>query len=108
MNALQIAIACLLALAVVAELAAALGVLLMDDALDRLHFVGLGSVVGPCAVVLAVWLHHGLDPSSVKVTLIVALLLLTAPVLTHMTARATVGRSANRGQAHASADGAET
>ncbi len=93
MSALDAAIAVLLAAAVLAELAAALGVALMDDALDRLHFVGVGSIVGPCAFAAAVWLRHGLDPSSIKVTLIAALVVLTGPVVSHVTARATVRRT---------------
>ena len=93
MTVAEVVVAGLLAVAVLAELASALGVLLMSNALDRLHFVGLGSIVGPSAIALAVWVRHGIDPSSVKITLIVAIVALTGPVATQVTARSTVRRS---------------
>jgi multicomponent Na+:H+ antiporter subunit G len=92
----EAAIGVLLVLAVIIELASALGVLLMPTALDRLHFLGPATIIPPLAVAAAVWLKHGVDQSSIKATLVLVFVVVTGPVLSHVTARAVVARSERR------------
>lgn len=90
---IDVLVAVLLALGVVAEVACALGLWLADSALDRLHFVGPATIVGPAAFAAAAWLQRGLDQVSVKATLAMLLLMLTGPLLSYVTARVLVERS---------------
>lgn len=99
MTGQAIAIDLLLAAAVALEIACALGVLLMGNALDRLHFVSLASLLGPIAITAAVWLRHGWGGPSGKVTLVLLLIVLTGPVLSHVTGRAAVRRTEARADA---------
>jgi multicomponent Na+:H+ antiporter subunit G len=64
-----------------------LGVLLMRDALDRLHYVG-ASTLGVAFVCAAVLVSAGPSLIGLKAILTAAFLVLTGPVLTHATARA--------------------
>jgi multisubunit Na+/H+ antiporter MnhG subunit len=66
---------------------ACLGVLLMRDALDRLHYVG-ASAVGIACVCAAVVVAEGPSLIGLKAMLTAAFLLVTGPVLAHVTARA--------------------
>ena len=66
---------------------ACLGVLLMRDALDRLHYVG-ASAVGIACVCAAVVVAEGPSLIGLKALLTAAFLLFTGPVLAHATARA--------------------
>ena len=83
----------LLVIAVVVELACAVGVVLMDNALDRLHFIAPATIIPPLAIALASWVRHGADQSSIKATLALLFLIITGPVLSHITARSMVARS---------------
>ncbi len=69
------------------QIFAALGVLLMREALDRLHYVG-ASVVGATCVCAAVVVAEGPSLIGLKAILTGAFLLVTGPVLGHATARA--------------------
>jgi monovalent cation/proton antiporter MnhG/PhaG subunit len=80
--------AVLLVFGVAVELACCIGVLVMDDAYDKLHYLGPAALVGPPAVALAVVLQHGLDAAGIKALLTVGLLMVSSPVLSHATARA--------------------
>ena len=64
-----------------------LGVMLMRDAFDRLHYVGV-SAVGIPLVVAAVLVGEGPSLIGLKALLTAAFLLSTGPVLAHATARA--------------------
>jgi multicomponent Na+:H+ antiporter subunit G len=77
----------LLAAGVAVQVFAALGVLLMRDALDRLHYVG-ASAVGVACVCAAVVVGEGPSLIGLKALLTAAFLLVTGPVLAHATARA--------------------
>jgi multicomponent Na+:H+ antiporter subunit G len=66
---------------------ACLGVLLMRDALDRLHYVG-ASAVGIPLVCAAVVVGEGPSLIGLKALLTAVFLLVTGPVLGHTTARA--------------------
>jgi multicomponent Na+:H+ antiporter subunit G len=77
----------LVGVGVAVQLFAAVGVLLMRDALDRLHYVG-ASVVGVTCVCAAVVVADGPSVIALKALLTAAFLLVTGPVLAHATARA--------------------
>ena len=77
----------LLGIGVAVQVFAALGVLLMRDALDRLHYVG-ASAVGIAGVCAAVVVGEGPSLIGLKAVLTAAFLLVTGPVLAHATARA--------------------
>ena len=66
---------------------ACLGVLLMRDALDRLHYVG-ASAVGIACMCAAVVVAEGPSLIGLKAALTAAFLIVTGPVLAHVTARA--------------------
>jgi multicomponent Na+:H+ antiporter subunit G len=77
----------LVGVGVAIQVFACLGVVLMRDALDRLHYVG-ASVLGVTAVVVAVVVAEGPSLIGLKAVLTGAFLLATGPVLSHATARA--------------------
>ena len=47
MSATSVGVACLLAFGVIVELACCVGVLVMHDAYDKLHYLGPAAIVGP-------------------------------------------------------------
>jgi multisubunit Na+/H+ antiporter MnhG subunit len=104
----------LLALAVVITAAASIGVLVMRDAFEKVHYVTPVSVVAPVLVALAVLVRSGLSNRSAVAWLTVLLLVLASPILSHATLRAARirtqgdwrGRPAGRG-GRAEADEAE-
>ncbi|MFA9445311.1 monovalent cation/H(+) antiporter subunit G [Egicoccus sp. AB-alg6-2] len=79
-----------LALAVVVATAfvAVGGVLLADDALDQLHFLGPLAHVGSAALVVASLATFGPGATTGRVAVVVGVLQVAAPVATHATARA--------------------
>jgi multicomponent Na+:H+ antiporter subunit G len=70
-----------------AQVFVCLGVLLMRDALDRLHYTG-ASTLGVGCVCAAVIVAAGPSLIGLKAILTAAFLALSGPVLTHATARA--------------------
>jgi multicomponent Na+:H+ antiporter subunit G len=96
-----VAVALLLGLGVTALAVSALGVLVMRDALDRLHFTAPASTVSPVCFAAAVLVEEPLSSSGVKAILVAALIVLTTPVLSHATARAARIREAGRWIVHA-------
>jgi multicomponent Na+:H+ antiporter subunit G len=64
-----------------------LGVTLMRDALDRLHYTGASSV-GVACVCAAVVVHESASLIALKAILTGSFLLVTGPVAIHATARA--------------------
>lgn len=75
-------------LGVTSLLVCALGVLLIDDVFERLHFAGAASTIPPIAVVVAIALGRGPGQLAGKALITAVVLLVTGPVLTHATARA--------------------
>jgi multicomponent Na+:H+ antiporter subunit G len=69
------------------SLLASLGVLLMRDALDRLHYAG-PAALGAALLCSAVLAQGGWSLIGLRAILLAALVLVTAPVLAHATARA--------------------
>ena len=54
MNASSVVVAALLVLGVTIELVCCIGVLVMDDAYDKLHYLGPAAIVGPLVIAAAV------------------------------------------------------
>jgi multisubunit Na+/H+ antiporter MnhG subunit len=79
----------LVGLGVAAELLCCLGLVTMRSAIDRLHYAGAGTVVGPVLVAAAVCVEEGLFTTNGLNAVAVALMLaLLGGVLTIATARA--------------------
>jgi multicomponent Na+:H+ antiporter subunit G len=76
-------------------LLACLGVLLMDDALDRLHFVG-ALTAAALLVGAAVLVRESFSLIGDRAVIVAVLVLVTNPVLTHATGRALHRRRINR------------
>jgi multisubunit Na+/H+ antiporter MnhG subunit len=79
--------AVLLFCGVALELAAALGVAAMRGVLQRLHYTGL-AMVGAIPIASAVVVRESFSLSSIGALLLCAYLLVSTPVLAHVTARA--------------------
>lgn len=79
-------VAVLLAAGVAIELLACAGVVLMRDPLDRLHYVGATTAAALC-VTAAVLVRDSFSLIGNKALVLAAFLLVTGPVLSHVTAR---------------------
>jgi monovalent cation/proton antiporter MnhG/PhaG subunit len=88
MNAASIAVAVLLTFGVAVELACCLGLMLMEDAYDKLHYLGPAAIIGPLAIAIAVVIRESLSQAGIKALLTAGLLTIASPVLAHATARA--------------------
>lgn len=78
----------LLSAGVVVELISCVGVLVMRNFYDRLHYVGPASTLGALLIGAALVAENALKQQGVKSIIVVALLIMISPVLTHTTARA--------------------
>ena len=79
----------LVALGVAIELVACVGLVAMRTAIDRIHYAGAGTVVGPALVAAAVCVEEGLFTTNGLNAVVVALLLaLLGAALATATARA--------------------
>ena len=88
MSAAGLAVAALLALGVAVTWLSCLGVLLMGDPYDRLHYTAPASALAPVLIAAAVVVEEGLSAPGIKALLIAFVLVGTNPVLGHATARA--------------------
>ena len=88
MSPRELAVTALLVLGVAVTLLSCLGVLVMRDAYDRLHYTTPAAVVAPVAIAAAVVLQERLSAAGIKAVLVALVLALTNPVLGHATARA--------------------
>jgi monovalent cation/proton antiporter MnhG/PhaG subunit len=88
LTARQVVVAILLTLGVGVELTCCVGVLVMRDAYDKLHYTAPATTVGSLAIAAAVVVSESLSQAGVKALLVFLALLVTNPVLTHATARA--------------------
>ena len=88
MTPTSVVVGILLIIAVGVALASCLGVLVMDDAYDKLHYLGPASIAGPLCVAAAVVLTEGLSQAGIKALMTAGLLIVSSPVLAHATARA--------------------
>ena len=78
----------LLGLAVLVVAGASLGVLLMRDAYQKLHFVTPAALVAPILVGLAVLVQMGADENTGETCLALLFLVIAGPYLSHATMRA--------------------
>jgi multicomponent Na+:H+ antiporter subunit G len=79
----------LLVLSVAVQLISVTGVAAAREPLDRLHFAVPAAMLAPAPLAAAVLIADGFGQAGVKTLIVAALLALTAPVLSHATARAT-------------------
>ena len=78
----------LLGLAVLIVLASSVGVLVMRDAYQKLHFVTPAALVAPTLVALAVMVQHGLYEMTGEAFLALFFMIIAGPFLSHATIRA--------------------
>ena len=78
----------LLALAVLIVLASSVGILVMPDAYQKLHYVTPISVVAPVLVGVAVLIQSGWSTRSAQTWLALLFVVVASPVLSHATIRA--------------------
>ena len=88
MSVATIAVEVSLALAVVVAWICCLGLLLMRDFFDQLHFLAPVTTVSMVLILAAVVMEQGWGQATVKTILILVVMLLINAVLTHATARA--------------------
>jgi multisubunit Na+/H+ antiporter MnhG subunit len=78
----------LLGLAVVIVLGASVGVLLMRDAYQKLHFVTPAALVAPLLVLLAIGVQVGLYENTGETLVALLFMVIAGPFLSHATMRA--------------------
>ena len=78
----------LLGIGVVSELLCVLGLLLMRNALARLHYSMAATSVGLIAIVAAVVVHESFKQAGINALVVGGVLFLLNPVLANATARA--------------------
>lgn len=77
----------LLAAGAMVELLAVAGIVLMRDALDRLHYLS-ASTAGAALIVAAIVVRELASQITIYASLVAAFLLFSGPVLVHVTGRA--------------------
>jgi multicomponent Na+:H+ antiporter subunit G len=75
-------------LAAAIVLVSSVGVLVMRDVYDKLHFVTPAALVAPALVTLAVLVHAGLSATTTETLLALLFLMIAGPFLSHATIRA--------------------
>lgn len=88
MSARDLAVVVLLVLGVGITLLSCVGVLVMRNPYDRLHYTAPAAVLAPVAIAVAVVLEERLSAAGIKAVLVAIVLVTTNPVLGHATARA--------------------
>ncbi len=88
MNAHQIAITVLLWAGVVTTCVCVLGMLLMKDFCEKLHYMATVATIAAGAILAAVCLQEGWGQAAIKTILVAIVGLFMNAVLTHATARA--------------------
>jgi monovalent cation/proton antiporter MnhG/PhaG subunit len=88
MDLTTLVVGVLVAFGVAVELVCCVGVVVMRDVYDKLHFTGPATILGPLALAGAIVVQEGLNQAGIKAMLIASLLLVANPVLTHATGRA--------------------
>jgi multisubunit Na+/H+ antiporter MnhG subunit len=78
----------LLGLAVLIVLTSAIGVLVMRDAYQKLHFVSPAGLVAPALVALAVMVQHGVYVNTGETFLALFFMIIAGPFISHATIRA--------------------
>jgi monovalent cation/proton antiporter MnhG/PhaG subunit len=83
-----VAVAVLVAFGVTIEVACCIGVVVMRDAYDKLHYTGPAAILGPGVFAAAIVIREGLSQAGIKALLVAGLLAIASPVLAHATGRA--------------------
>jgi multisubunit Na+/H+ antiporter MnhG subunit len=78
----------LLGLAVLIVIASSVGVLVMRNAYQKLHFVTPAALVAPALVALAVLVQHGVYEMTGEAFLALFFMIIAGPFLSHATIRA--------------------
>lgn len=88
MTARGIAVDVLLALAVAIVLASSVGLLVMRDVYQKIHYLTPAGLVAPVVVGVAVLVQSGLTLDTAETGLALLFVLISSPFLTHATIRA--------------------
>jgi multisubunit Na+/H+ antiporter MnhG subunit len=78
----------LLGLAVAVVISASIGVLVMRDPYQKLHFVTPAALIAPLLVTLAVLARAGLDENTGETCVALGFMVIAGPFLSHATVRA--------------------
>ncbi len=78
----------LLVAGVLAFAVTSLGLLLARALNDQIHYLAPGALLGSGAISIAIVLHEGFSQIGVKTILVLVLLVVSDPILSHATARA--------------------
>lgn len=85
---MSIVVDILLGLAVLVVLASSVGILVMRDVYQKVHFVTPAGLVAPILVGIAVLIQSGWSTRSAQTWLALLLVVLACPILSHATMRA--------------------
>jgi monovalent cation/proton antiporter MnhG/PhaG subunit len=88
MTARDLLVDVLLVVGVGCQLVCCIGVLVMRNVFDRLHYAGAGTTLGPVFVGVAVLIRESVSAGGLQTIATVAILFLLNPVLTIATGRA--------------------
>lgn len=88
MSSASIAVASALAVGIFTALLCCVGIAVMKNCYERLHFMAPVSTISAAAVLIAVVIEEGWGQAAIKMSLILLVLFLTNAVLAHATARA--------------------
>ena len=70
------------------ELACCVGVLVMRDLYDKLHYTSPATTIGSLAIAAAIVVEESFNQAGIKAALVFLIMLVTNTVLAHATARA--------------------
>jgi multicomponent Na+:H+ antiporter subunit G len=84
----SIVVGVLVTFGVAIEVACCVGVVVMRDAYDKLHYTGPAAILGPSVFAAAIVIREGLNQAGIKALLVAGLLAIASPVLAHATGRA--------------------
>ena len=85
---MNIVVDILLGLAVLVVLASSVGILVMRDVYQKVHFVTPAGLVAPVLVGLAILIQSGWSTRSAQTWLALLLVVIASPILAHATLRA--------------------
>ena len=92
MKAHDLAIGVLVSLGVTGELLCCLGLVVMRDVYDRLHYAMAATTVPPFLLAVAVVVEEGWTQPGINALIVALALFVTNPVVAHATARAAKSR----------------
>ena len=78
----------ILVLATVVCLLSSIGILVMRGVYEKLHYLAPAAILGTGGVVAAIIVEEGFGTSAIKALLVLIVMMISNPVLTHAAARA--------------------